>query len=102
MQSRLWLKWFSLGVLAIVFGGAGWYIQRAQAQPTGGGGFGGGIGFSSAPTLYTSAITARGGYLYVVHGNTLYKYTEKEMNLVKRVELSPPPVAPLSPGGGGF
>lgn len=98
MQSKV-LKWLSIVMLAIVLIGTGWYLQRAQAQPRGGGG--GNFGGGSPSPLYSSAITQREGYLYVVHGNTLYKFTEKEMNLVKRVELSPPPQSFVPRGGFG-
>ena len=100
MKKKSLVTWLSAIAVALVFVCAGWYVQRAQAQ-TGASGGGGNMGFNSSYYLYPSAITERGGYLYIVHGNTLYKYAAKDMTLVKRVELSPPPTEPFTPGGFG-
>lgn len=106
MRRKIVWKWLGLVVLVSVTISAGWHFQQAQAQ-----------GFSGNPGPYpcfcgrnsgdgtfnridSAAIAVNKGYIYAMQGNTLYKFTEKDLSLVKRVELSPLPPTPTPPNFG--
>lgn len=103
-----------MAILAAVIAGAGWQMQRAQAQF--GGGYSGPARAEDVASTVASlnqrvdalstvnvpaSLTTDNIYLYMVRGNTLYKFTKAELTLVKRVELEPTST-PAAGNRGGF
>ncbi len=73
-------KWLSVLALAFVMTVLSLHFQSARAQ----------YGFEPSPYggIATSMIE-RGGFLYIVQGNTVHKIRTKDMAVVGRTQLQP-------------
>ncbi|MCS6863059.1 MAG: hypothetical protein NZT92_22365 [Abditibacteriales bacterium] len=114
-QSSVVVKWVGMFVVAALVLGAMVRFQSAQAQnrrdpaveqfqpppgPAGEPGFvppGAPVGRPMMGPTSGVAIAVAGESVYVVQGNSLYKFTADDLRLVKRVILEPGPL-PGRPG----
>lgn len=120
-QRSVVYRWVAVMGIAVLVLGAMMRFQSAQAQERDafqqgqppapgfpqppGGGFGGGGGFAGGrpmmgPMGGGSAIAVSGDSVYVIQGNSLFKFAANDLRLVKRVqlEMGPPPGGPGGPG----
>jgi hypothetical protein len=95
MTRQRMLGWMAAGVAMLA--AAGWlYAQDGgQRPPQGGDGPGGGQGFGRGqqfrPMMMMPAqMVATADYIFIVRGNTLYKYDIKELKLQGKAELEMP------------
>lgn len=94
MTRQRWFGWMVAGVVMLAM--AGWlYAQEGERQrpPQGGegpGGQGQGRGQMFRPMMMPAQMVATADYVFIVRGNTLYKYDAKELKLLGKVELEMP------------
>ena len=103
MTRQRWFGWMMAGVA--VLAAAGWlYAQDGgQRPPQGGDGPGGqgpGRGQMFRPMMMPAQMVATADYVFIVRGNTLYKYDIKELKLQGKAELEMPTMQRMPQEGG--
>ena len=102
MTRQRWFGWMAAGVA--VLAAAGWlYAQDGgQRPPQGGDGPGGqgpGRGQMFRPMMMPAQMVTTADYIFILRGNTLYKYDIKELKLQGKAEIELPTPRPPQEGG---
>ena len=104
MTRQRWMGWTVAGVMALAT--AGWlYAQDGGQRPPQdgqgpGGGQGPGRGQMFRAMMMQAQMAATADYVFILRGNTLYKYDVKELKLQGKVEVEMPAMQrPAQEGG---
>lgn len=94
MKNNTLRKWLSVVALAFVMAVLSLQYQGARAQYNGS--YNGPAYFSNGPA---SSMVERGGYLYVLRGDVMYKIREKDLKVERRLFFANDPsgVATMTP-----
>ena len=95
--------WMTAGVVALA--SAGWLCaQDGERTRPPQGGEGGGQGFGRGqqqfrPMMMPAQMVTTADYIFILRGNTLYKYDIKELKLQGKAEIELPTPRPPQEGG---